>query len=120
MSEGRQSADRRERERNDRIVPTTSYPPEARLGSREITSATASRCEFRIYTSRYRELNPRRVLAELFTTWLFHVLVSQNYPMTHTYENFVYTYSNYSKVFNNSFVVEIVIIRLFLSRHNLS
>jgi len=28
-------------------------------GSRRITSAPASRCEFRIYTSRHRELNPR-------------------------------------------------------------
>lgn len=46
----------------------------SRPGSREITSAAASRCEFRIYTSRYRELNPRRVLAELFTTWPTRVL----------------------------------------------
>lgn len=76
---GREGERGRERE-HDRIVATTPYPPEARLGSREITSATASRCEFRIYTSRYRELNPRRVLAELFTTQLIHVLVPKTIP----------------------------------------
>jgi len=69
---GREEKERERLRENDRIVPTnyTPYPPEARQGSREITSATASRCEFRIYTSRYRELNPRCVSAELFTTWL--------------------------------------------------
>jgi len=67
-----------ERERMIESFPTTLYPLETRLGSREITSATASRCEFRIYTSRYRELNPRRVLAELFTTRLAHVLVPKS------------------------------------------